>query len=105
MRKGIDALRKRVEKHFDPTPSFDLSGGADANGDDRAVAQKLVVLVLDACEARYFRTLERAQRIVSEVYPVGAQPGEKGVELEWGRDDVLLGFKREGGTSRFGNIV
>ena len=94
MRKGIDALRRRVEKHFDPAPaSFDLSQ-QQPNPDDRAVAQKLVHLVLEACEARYLSTLERAQRISTDVYGPATVAGEKGVEVEFGREDVLAGFKR-----------
>ncbi|PNS16632.1 Exocyst complex component 1 [Sphaceloma murrayae] len=82
IRKGIDALRKRVEKHF-----------GESSGDsteERAVAQKLVGVVLDECEREYLGVLERTQKIIAEVY----SNEEKGLEVDWAREDVLGGFRR-----------
>ncbi|GAM87890.1 hypothetical protein ANO11243_059180 [Dothideomycetidae sp. 11243] len=91
IRKGIEALRKRVEKHFDPSSSLpSFSSGQQENPDDRAMAQKLVPLVLEACEACYLQILERTNKIASDVY----SGGEKGIDVEWTKDDVLVGFRR-----------
>ncbi|KAG8626909.1 hypothetical protein KVT40_005854 [Elsinoe batatas] len=82
IRKGIDALRKRVEKHFG-----DSSGDSP---DERAIAQKLVGVVLEECEKEYLGLLDRTMKIVNEVY----SNEEKGLEVDWSRADVLGGFSR-----------
>ncbi|KAK5124915.1 hypothetical protein LTR85_001105 [Meristemomyces frigidus] len=79
IRRGIDTLRKRIEKHF-------------GDADEEALAQKLVGFVCKECERNYERTLDRAERIIREVYP--PTEGEKTVETEFSKADVQAGFRR-----------
>lgn len=79
IRRGIDTLRKRIEKHF-------------GEADEEAISRTLVGFVCKECERKYERTLERAERLVKEVYP--PMEGEKNVEIEFSRGDVQAGFRR-----------
>ncbi|KAL9126434.1 MAG: hypothetical protein Q9217_004505 [Psora testacea] len=75
IRRGIETLRKRVEKHF-------------GDGDDTAsLSKELVGKVLKACEERYLSVREMVGRLIRDVY-------EGTLEIEWRRDDVLTAFKR-----------
>lgn len=78
IRKGIDALRKRIEKHF-------------GDADDEALSQKLVVFVCGEAEREYSRVLDRLNRVVGQVYNAGE---ERGVEVEWNAEDIRVGFRR-----------
>ncbi|KAI9714441.1 MAG: hypothetical protein M1820_000402 [Bogoriella megaspora] len=73
IRRGVDALRKRVEKHF-------------GEADDPAISRKLVGIVLESCQVRYEDAHERLVAIVRDVY-------ESGVELDWGVDEVRNAFR------------
>lgn len=77
IRRGIEALRKRIEKHF-------------GDADEEALSRGLVVLVNKECERRYENVAERLKRVCGEVY----REEEKGVEIEWGREDVRAAFRR-----------
>lgn len=79
VRKGIDALRKRIEKHF-------------GDADDEALSQKLVVFVCGEAEREYSRVLDRLSRIVAEVYGAGGE--DRGVEVEFSAEDIRAGFRR-----------
>jgi hypothetical protein len=71
VRKGIETLRKRVEKHF--------------GDEDPTVSKNLVAKVLQQCE-RFYGDIElRVGRITSEVYG-----GD--VLFEWPRQEVKSGF-------------
>lgn len=74
IRRGIETLRKRVEKHFGDADEAELSRG-------------LVVKVLKAAEGVYMEVGERVNRVIKEVY-------EGGLELEWRREDVIGGLRR-----------
>lgn len=74
MRKGVDALRKRVDKHF-------------GDADDQGISRNLVAKVLRECEAVYLEVLGRTEKIGREVYE-----GAEG--LEWGREEVAAAFRR-----------
>lgn len=74
IRRGIETLKKRVEKHFGDADEAELSRG-------------LVGKVLRACEVVYLGLGERVDRLVGEVY-------EGGLEVEWRREDVMGGFRR-----------
>ncbi|KAK0944801.1 hypothetical protein LTR29_003614 [Friedmanniomyces endolithicus] len=78
IRRGVDTLRKRIEKHF-------------GDADEEVISRNLVALVGKECERAYERTIERMERLVREVWPPGE--GEKGVEVEFGREDVRGAFK------------
>lgn len=75
IRRGIDTLRKRVDKHF---------GDAD---ELEPLRRSLVVKVLRACEKVYIGLEERVAKLVDVVY-------EGGLEVEWKREDVVGGFRR-----------
>lgn len=74
IKKGVDALRGRVDKHFGDTEEPTLS-------------QKLVTVILGECENKYVDILERTQRIASEIF-------EGSVEVEFGRQDISQAFRR-----------
>lgn len=74
IRRGIETLRKRVEKHF-------------GDADDPGLSRSLVQTVLRECEEEYGRIYERTGRIVQEVYE-----GES--EIEFKREDVTVAFRR-----------
>ncbi|MCJ1391095.1 hypothetical protein MMC18_003957 [Xylographa bjoerkii] len=74
IRRGIDTLKKRVEKHF-------------GDADDPGLSRNLVQKVLRECEERYVSVHDRTSRIVADVY-------EGGLELEFKREDVASAFRR-----------
>lgn len=74
MRRGIEALKKRVDKHF-------------GDADDPGLSRNLVAKVLKECEQKYIDVWERSVQVNQDVYA-----GE--VEIEWKREDVSSGFKR-----------
>ncbi|KAF9876241.1 hypothetical protein CkaCkLH20_06184 [Colletotrichum karsti] len=73
VRKGIETLRKRVDKHF-------------GDADDPALSQKLVNKVLRECERFYGEVELRISRITSDVYG-----GD--VVFEWPRVEVKSSFR------------
>lgn len=75
IRRGIETLKKRVDKHFAEVD--------DVAGNNRALVGK----VMRECEARYLKVGDRVQRIVIEVY-------EGALEVEWSRQDVTAAFRR-----------
>ena len=74
MRKGIDTLKKRVEKHF-------------GEADDVSLSRGLVNKVVGECEKKYIGIGERTRRLVRDVY-------EGSVEVEWRDEDVVAAFRR-----------
>ncbi|KAI9717184.1 MAG: hypothetical protein M1812_004932 [Candelaria pacifica] len=74
IRRGIDTLKKRIEKHF-------------GDADDPALSRGLVQKVYKECESRYLDIGERAKRINDSVY-------EGQLEVEWKREDVSAAFRR-----------
>ena len=79
VRRGIETLRKRVEKHFGEGMSEEREGGSGGAA--------LVGKVLRECEGRYINVIGRVERIVEEVY-------EGGLEVEIRREDVSAGLRR-----------
>lgn len=75
IRRGIETLKKRVEKHF---------GERD---DTPGLSRELVTKVCKECESRYFEIGERVNKIVKEVY-------EGSLEVEWRREDVIGAFRK-----------
>ncbi|XP_044716111.1 exocyst complex component sec3 domain-containing protein [Hirsutella rhossiliensis] len=73
VRKGIEALRKRVEKHF-------------GDADDPALSRGLVLKVTRECELFYHEVESRIGRVTTDVYG-----GE--VPFEWPRADVKAAFR------------
>ena len=74
IRKGIEALKKRVDKHF-------------GDADDPNLSRDLVFKVLKECERRYMDVYERSVKISQDVYG-----GE--VEVDWVLKDVDMAFRR-----------
>ena len=75
IRRGIETLKKRVEKHF-------------GDGDDTAgLSRELVTKVCKECEAKYLDIGERVNKLVKEVY-------EGSLEVEWRREDVIAAFRK-----------
>ncbi|KAJ4160399.1 hypothetical protein NW754_003523 [Fusarium falciforme] len=73
VRKGIEALRKRVEKHF-------------GDADDPALSRSLVAKVLSECERFYENVERRIGDVTTNVYG-----GD--VLFEWPRADVKAAFR------------
>ncbi|KAM3565814.1 hypothetical protein ARSEF4850_001194 [Beauveria asiatica] len=73
LRKGIDALRKRVEKHF-------------GDADEPALSQGLVTKVLTECENFYGKVETRIGNVTTNVYG-----GD--VPFEWPRAEVKAAFR------------
>ncbi|KAK4697515.1 exocyst complex component 1, partial [Lecanoromycetidae sp. Uapishka_2] len=75
IRRGIETLKKRVEKHF-------------GDGDDTpGLSRELIVKVCRECEARYLNVAERVDKVVRDVY-------DGSLEVEWRREDVVGAFRR-----------
>lgn len=74
IRRGVDTLRRRIEKHF-------------AEADDAATSQKLERMMCEECERRYNDVVDRTQRVAREVY-------EGTVEVELSKADVSQAFRR-----------
>ncbi|KAF2197886.1 hypothetical protein GQ43DRAFT_402093 [Delitschia confertaspora ATCC 74209] len=74
IRKGIEALKKRVDKHF-------------GDADDPSLSRNLVLKVLKECERGYAEVLERTLAINQGVY-------NNEVEMDWGMGEVGAAFRR-----------
>ncbi|PWY95552.1 hypothetical protein BO94DRAFT_562244 [Aspergillus sclerotioniger CBS 115572] len=74
IRRGIEMLKKRVEKHF-------------GDADDPGLSRSLVLKVLRECEGRYGEAYDRTRRVVDAVY-------EGQLELEWRKEDAIAMFQR-----------
>ncbi|XWX01952.1 hypothetical protein V2A60_009984 [Cordyceps javanica] len=75
LRKGIDALRKRVEKHF-------------GDADEPALSRGLVTKVLTECENFYGKVETRIGSVTTNVYG-----GD--VPFEWPRAEVKAAFREK----------
>ncbi|KAJ4013123.1 hypothetical protein NW752_006401 [Fusarium irregulare] len=73
IRKGIEALRKRVEKHF-------------GDADDPALSRGLVIKVLSECEQFYEEVERRVGAVTTNIYG-----GD--IAFEWPRADVKAAFR------------
>lgn len=73
LRKGVETLKKRIEKHF-------------GDADEPSLSRGLVELVQTACRKEYESVLDRAEEVVRLVYP--AVEGEKEVGVEWRREGL-----------------
>jgi hypothetical protein len=74
LRKGIEALKKRVDKHF-------------GDADDPTISRDLVFKVLKECEKKYNNVYDRTIRINQDVYS-----GD--VEIDWGTNEITTAFRR-----------
>lgn len=85
MRRNIDGLYKRVEKHFD---------GEDSNAPVPAqsgAAGPVLLGVWKACEEELVRLTEKWVQLISQCY------SDSGVSLEYTSGDVRAAFRRHRG--------
>ncbi|KAL1297335.1 hypothetical protein AAFC00_004881 [Neodothiora populina] len=76
IRRSIETLRKRIEKHF-------------GESDEEQLSRQLVVMVCKECERRYEHILDSLQRVCKELY----KEEEKSVVIDWTKEDIRSGFK------------
>ena len=74
IRKGIESLKKRVDKHF-------------GDADDPTISRDLVFKVLKECERKYDNVYDRTVHINQDVY-------EGGVEMDWTGSDIAAAFRK-----------
>lgn len=79
VRRGIETLRRRIEKHF-------------IDADEEALARPLVAFVTKETERSYEKVMERSESLLSSIYPPAE--GDKTVELEFTREDIRSSFRR-----------
>ncbi|KAI5370598.1 putative exocyst complex component Sec3 [Septoria linicola] len=79
VRRGIDTLRKRIDKHF-------------GEADEEQLSRGLVTFVCKECERNYDKVLERLEKLVEEVY--SRTEGEKDVVIDFTKADIQAGFRR-----------
>ncbi|KAF8755980.1 Exocyst complex component SEC3 N-terminal PIP2 binding PH [Rhizoctonia solani] len=82
MRKNVDGLYKRVEKHFDAEEGSTIPAGH--NG----AAAPVLVGVWNACEEQLLRLTDRWIRLIGQCYP------DSGVSLEYTTGDVRAAFRK-----------
>lgn len=76
VRRGIETLRKRIEKHL-------------GESDEEQLSRELIALVYKECERRYEKILDRLQRVCGELY----KEEEKRVVIEFTKEDIRSAFK------------
>ena len=79
VRKGIDVLKKRIEKHF----SGEEGESPVGVGPRRALVER----VFDECAVRYGHAWDRMKIVIERVY-------EGALEIDWRKEDVAGLFKR-----------
>lgn len=75
VRKGIETLKKRVEKHF---------GDVD---DPTTMSKSLIARVLEECNARYAHGHDRMKQIIDKIY-------DGSLEIGWSKEEVATWFGR-----------
>lgn len=74
IKRGVEMLKKRVEKHF-------------GDADDPGLSRSLVIKVIRECEIRYEEAYDRTRRVIDSVY-------DGQLELEWRKEDALAMFRK-----------
>ncbi|KAG8991792.1 hypothetical protein FRB90_001230, partial [Tulasnella sp. 427] len=82
IRKGIEALFKRLEKHFDE------EGEMVSSSTSKVIAGTVMAAVWQACEEEVVRETQRYSKIISQCY------GDSGLSLDYSVADVEYTFKR-----------
>ncbi|KAK4943794.1 GTP-Rho binding exocyst subunit [Elasticomyces elasticus] len=75
IRKGVETLKKRIEKHF--------TDADDPGSSNRA----LIGRVFEECAVRYANAYDRMRLVIDRVY-------EGGLEIDWRKEDAAAIFKR-----------
>ena len=84
LRKGIDLLHRRVDKHFG---QFQDDGEGSYSSRGPAIAKELVQEVWKECQKEYVYITELCKRIVTTYYP-------EGVQIEFTLNEVNEAFAR-----------
>ncbi|KAF8913023.1 exocyst complex component Sec3-domain-containing protein [Gymnopilus junonius] len=84
VKKHIDILAKRVEKHFTEDKST-----ADESGASGITSHRVLIGVWNACEAEFVKLTEAWNSRISQVY------GDSGVSLEYTASDAESAFRRQ----------
>jgi hypothetical protein len=84
IRKGVDLLHKRVDKHFGQVSD---DGDAIYNLQGPAIARELVQEVWAECQREYMTIMELCRRISSTCY-------SDGVQMEFSATDVNEAFAK-----------
>jgi hypothetical protein len=87
IRKGIDLLHKRVDKHFGQVSD---DGDAVYSARGPVIAKALVQEVWSKSQNEYIEIVELCKRISSAYYP-------EGVQMEFSVTDVNEAFAKRGG--------
>ena len=74
LRRGAEALKKRVDKHF-------------GDADDPNLSRSLVIKVIKACEERYGDYCTRAMRLNETIY-------NNEVDMEFRHEEIAKAFAR-----------
>ncbi|PLB41899.1 GTP-Rho binding exocyst subunit SEC3 [Aspergillus candidus] len=74
IKRGIELLKKRVEKHF-------------GDADDPGLSRSLVAKVQHECEGRYEATYDRTRQVLDAVY-------EGQLEPDWRKEEATAMFKK-----------
>ncbi|KAG8891384.1 hypothetical protein FRC01_014737 [Tulasnella sp. 417] len=82
IRKSIEALFKRIEKHFDEDGEMVVSSTS------KVVAGTVMAAVWQACDEAIVRETQRFSKIISQCY------GDSGLSLDYSIADVEYAFKR-----------
>jgi hypothetical protein len=98
IRRGLEVLKKRIEKHFGDDDSVAGAGGAhDAaagaagqHGAEHRNSQ-LFGKVVKSVEAEYGRVFERLESVLASVYV------DMGMEIEWRKEDITTPGKKVDG--------
>ncbi|KIW41146.1 uncharacterized protein PV06_06729 [Exophiala oligosperma] len=81
VRKGVETLKKRIEKHFSDADE----GGLGAS--TSSLSRGLIGRVCEECATRYAHAWDRMRVVIDRVY-------EGGLEIEWRKEDVQMMFRR-----------
>ena len=92
MRKAVDALVKRIEKHYSLDES-DLAGTDDAAAMSTEAAA-LISVVIQSCEKLLVAEVSKWSALMGQCY---AEAAASGVGLEYGSNDVEVAFKKARG--------
>jgi hypothetical protein len=92
MRKAVDALLKRVEKHYSLDES-DLAGTDDAAAMSNEAAA-LIISVSQSCERLLKAEVAKWSALMAQCY---SEAAASGVGLEYGPSDIEVAFKKARG--------
>lgn len=81
IRKYVDVLSKRVEKHF--------TDGEKVDESNSAISSKVLLEVWKACEEEFVRLTETWSSRISQWY------NDSGIVLEFTRTEVEVAFRRQ----------